>query len=67
MLLQNLSKSRAVFIAGFGTFETYTSKPRTIKMYTMKDCPTLEVPAKQRTKFRASKAFKDALNKNEDA
>lgn len=66
LFIQNLIQSRPVKIANFGTLYTITAKARTVNLPMLPGKPKKEIPAMQRLRFKAYKAFMDELNKNDD-
>ena len=55
-----LASGEKVAIAGFGTFEAVERAARTGR--NPKDGSTIQIPASKAPKFKAGKAFKDAVN-----
>ena len=55
-----LASGEKVAIAGFGTFEAVERAARTVR--NPKDGSTIQIPASKAPKFKAGKAFKDAVN-----
>ena len=56
----NVASGEKIALAGFGTFEAVKRAARTGR--NPKDGSTIQIPASKSPKFKAGKAFKDAVN-----
>ena len=56
----NVASGEKIALAGFGTFEAVERAARTGR--NPKDGSTIQIPASKAPKFKAGKAFKDAVN-----
>jgi len=60
VVVEELKKGEKVQLVGFGTFETLERKEREALNPRTKE--TVKLPASKAPKFKAGKAFKDAVN-----